>query len=83
MSFAALDKLVIYDLGLVKPFHRFAAGWLLGSAIIWTVQPVGMFENQVPRSWTVLATNSEVVPPTKVPWFLPGVAAGLALAMFI
>jgi hypothetical protein len=83
MSYTALDKFVIFDLGLVRPFHRFFTGWVVTSALVWTIQPVGMFENQIPRPWNVLASEKDVTAPTRVPWYLPGLAVGTALALFI
>jgi len=83
MSLAGVSDFVIITLGLVKPWQRFTAGWLATSTAVWLLQPNSMFQQGIPRSWKPLAGDKEIVAPTSVPWYAPGVIPGLALAMFI
>lgn len=82
-AYTALDNFVIFNLGLVTPVHRFVAGWLATTGVIWTVQPKSMFTDGIPRSWNITSSGSEVVEPTSIPWYLPGVVSGAALGLFI
>lgn len=82
-AYAAASDFVIVSLGLVKPWQRFVAGWLVTSGSLWWFQPNSMFEQGIPRNFALLAGDKEIVQPTKVPWWLPGTVPGLAMAMFI
>lgn len=70
-------------LNLFTPASRFVFGFAVASALSWTLQPKGQFENGSPRPFAAWSTTAGGVTPTKAPWFATSALVGGALALFI
>lgn len=46
-AYEAFSDFLVISVGLVKPWQRFVAGWLVTSGGIWLTQPKSMFEQGV------------------------------------
>lgn len=80
MVLGHLDDFYIGTLRLTQPWQRFAGSFLISSAVFWVTQPSSMFDNGVPKSFSLMGDGTNV---TAVPWWIPGTILGALSAVFI
>lgn len=74
-------ELLFYNLGLDTPFARFVAGFMVSEGLVMAAKPPFAFDEQgEPRGWSLLNGGDN---GTMIPWWLPGLVVGSALATLI
>lgn len=67
--------------GSYAPAGRAAFGFAATGALLWAIRPSFAFdETQGPRPWSATSPNPGA---TKVPWFVPALAAAAYCGLFI
>lgn len=74
-------EFTMYILGLNTPVSRFLAGFSATSSILWALKPQFAFDRKgAPLSWDPSGSDRKC---TRIPWFVPGLLTGTAMALFL
>jgi len=70
------------QVGLRSPDRRFIAGNVAVDLAIWAIRPQSMFlDDGSPKSWSV--TSSDDVTSSAIVWWMPGLAVGLFMGLYL
>lgn len=90
MELSAIDSIEAFldKFGLMRGEYaiakRFLFGGLLGAFVISYIKPSSMFQDGIPRPWSMLVSEEDSeIAPTSFPWFFGAILGSAFLGLFI